>query len=345
MRPESVHVNRSASAVHNTTGRRSASRHSGAMLFPMTIHASPYSLLETLCARPFSTAQATAVGIDRHELAHLVANRVLRRVLTGVYVRSALPDTVEVRLQAASLILGPFVVACDRTASWMLGVDTFQYRELEILPPLELRTLPGHNRVRRAGCSGGVRDLDAMDIVEVAGVKMTKPARTALDLACKLGRRDSLAALDGFMRGHGLTHAELQSKLAAQYVRRRGVVQARELVALADPLAESPGESWTRLELIDHGLPTPRLQHWVQVDGRPTFRLDMAYPKHKIAIEYDGREFHEGEERRRNDQVRRRWLLDHGWIVIVVTKDDFASDALDGWIDDVRVALRLAARA
>ena len=33
--------------------------------------------------------------------------------------------------------------------------------------------------------------------------------------------------------------------------------------------------------------------------GRPTFRLDLAYPHAKVAVEYDGREFHDGDEQKR----------------------------------------------
>jgi very-short-patch-repair endonuclease len=77
--------------------------------------------------------------------------------------------------------------------------------------------------------------------------------------------------------------------------------------------------------------------------GAPLFRLDMAYPKSKVAVEYDGREFHEDAVRRERDRRRRKWLADHGWTVIVVTKDDFTAEAIDDWVQKVRIALRLAA--
>jgi hypothetical protein len=271
-----------------------------------------------------------------------VADHVVRRVLTGVYVRADVPDTVQVRALAASLVISPFSVVCDRTAAWLLGVDVFDYHELEVLPPLETYVLRGHNPTRRNECDGGTRDLLPQDYCEVEGLKVTTPLRTALDLACKLSRRQALAALDAFMRAYGLSHAELRRE-ALRYFRRRGVVQLRQLIPLADPRAESPGESWTRLEIIVAGLPWPELQVWVEVGGVPIYRLDLAYPHARVAVEYDGREFHESDEDRARDAERRAWLERHGWTVIVVDKDSFAPEALSGWLRQLRAALRLAA--
>jgi len=291
---------------------------------------------------PFTATTAQRLGITRHRLDQLVAARVVRRVLQGVYVRDDVPDTTETRARAAALVLRPFVVLCDRTAAWIHGVDTFEYRELELLPPLETHVLRGHSPTIRRGCKPGTRDLSESDVMKVNGLLVTTPLRTALDLACKLSRRDGLAALDAFIRQHGLTREQMRRELV-RYFRRRGVVQARRLVPLADGRVESPGESWTRLEIIDHGLLAPELQWWVVDRGVRLFRLDLAYPKHRIAIEYDGREFHDAEEHREHDRARRTWLEEHGWTVIVVTKDDFTDDAVTGWIDEIRQALRIAA--
>jgi very-short-patch-repair endonuclease len=60
-------------------------------------------------------------------------------------------------------------------------------------------------------------------------------------------------------------------------------------------------------------------------------------------IEYDGREFHTSPEQRENDRLRRKWLRDHGWKVIVVDKDSFTPEALAAWLLELRTYLRLAA--
>ncbi len=127
--------------------------------------------------------------------------------------------------------------------------------------------------------------------------------------------------------------------MAARYAGRRGVVQLRELIQYASPEAESAGESWTRRAIIDADLPIPKAQVWVTVASGHRYRLDLAYPGLKVAIEYDGEEFHSTPEQRLADEVRRQELRDAGWIVIVVRKDDLSGPALDQWLSELRAAI------
>lgn len=257
-------------------------------------------------------------------------------------MRADIRLTAEVRARAAALVISPHAVLCDRTAAWVHGVDVFRYGELDTEPPLEFYVLRGHRATNRAECDGGSRDLKPTDWMMIGGVRVTTPLRTALDLGCKLSRREALAAMDALQRAYGFTIADMQ-RLVRRYYRRRGVVQLRQLIPLVDGRAESGGESWTRLELRDRGLPAPELQYWVCVDGVPTYRLDLAYPHARVAIEYDGEQFHSSPEARERDRVRREWLRAHGWTVIVVTKADFTAEASDRWIREVRRALGLVA--
>jgi hypothetical protein len=113
-------------------------------------------------------------------------------------------------------------------------------------------------------------------------------------------------------------------------------------VAIADGRAESTGESWARLALHDAGIPAPTPQLWVERRGQRLFRLDLGWRHHRVAVEYDGEQFHETDEQRRHDLERRMWLRDHGWTVIVVRKDSFSDAALRAWLAEVRSALRLS---
>lgn len=291
-------------------------------------------------AAPFTFAEAQALGISRSRLRAALDEREIRRVLRGVYVRADVADSTAVRSRAAKLVISPSAVVCDRTAAWLHGIDVLEFHELDLVPPLETYVLRGHDPTDRGECNGGTRDLLAADICLIDGLPVTTPIRTALDLGCKLSRRRALAALDAFMRKFGITHADMR-RLLPRYFRRRGVIQLRQLIPLADPRAESQGESWTRIEIVDAGLPVPTLQHWVHEGGRPKYRLDLAYPHAKLAIEYDGREFHEGDERQAADRRRRKWLRDRGWTVIVVDKGSFTPDALAAWLRELHQALRL----
>lgn len=287
---------------------------------------------------PFTAAEAGRRGVSRWELRQLVHNGQLRRVLREVYVRADHPDTIELRASALGLVAPPHAVVCDRTAAWLWGVDALRPWELAMVPRLDAYVLRGRTRIRRPQAGGGERDLRPDDVVTVDGIKVTTPLRTSLDLGCGLGRYDAIAVMDGFHREHAVGPPELTG-LLPRYRGRRGVVQARELVPLVDGRAESAAESFTRLVIHDEGLPAPEPQFWVAVRGVPTYRLDLAYPALKICVEYDGEEFHSSDAAKEKDRKRRKWLRDHGWVVIVVTKDDLRWPARDAWLAELRTAI------
>jgi hypothetical protein len=292
--------------------------------------------------RPFTWTEAKALGFTHDRLTSLIDAGKVRRVLQGVYQPTSLPDTIENRCAALALVIKPFGVVCDRTAAWLHGVDTLAYRELELLPPLESFVLRDCPRTRRLTCRSGERDLAPEDICQIGSLKVTTPLRTALDLACSLGQRDALAVLDGFMRICGISREEFESQLP-RYRRRRGVVQLRRLLPLATELAESPGESWTRMAIIEAGLPAPRPQVWVEADGpNKRYRLDLAWERLRVAVEYDGREFHSSDEQRAADKKRRKWLRRHGWTIIVVRRNSFKKEKLAKWIGELTKALQSA---
>ena len=294
-------------------------------------------------SHPFTWPMARDRGISRVRLVNGLCRGVLVRLLRNVYVRADVELTIANRAGAAALVISPHAVVADRTAAWIWGVDCFSFRELDVVPPLETRTLRGHRAPTRSGVRAGQRDLDVSDWVWVEGVRVTTPLRTALDLGCVLPRRDALAAMDALARAHGLTSIDLV-RAARKYFRRRGVVQLRELAALVDPRAESQGESWTRIEIHDQGLPRPEVNWWVYDQGVPKYRLDLAYPHAKVAIEYDGEEFHTSDEDKRADAERRDWLRRHGWTVIVVDKNSFSDEAIALWSEAIRTALADAQR-
>ena len=72
-------------------------------------------------------------------------------------------------------------------------------------------------------------------------------------------------------------------------------------------------ESRTRVALVLAGLP-PEVQYPVVAGGR-RYRLDLAYPEHRIAVEYDGAE-HRGQRRARLDLVREAALTAAGWRIL-----------------------------
>lgn len=103
---------------------------------------------------------------------------------------------------------------------------------------------------------------------------------------------------------------------------RRGIVNVRELLPLASPLAESPMESEARLVMIDGGLPRPVLQYeLIDLTGR-LWRLDFAWPEFRVAAEYDGVDWHSGPEAFRRDRRRAAALQDISWVVLPIIAED-----------------------
>ncbi len=270
--------------------------------------------------RPFTARQAEAYGVSRRQLRTLLGRGLVRRVLHGVYAAAQAPDDLAARAAALRLVVSPSAVVTDRSAAWLHGLDLLAPGRHGGGPPLTAYQRPG-TRARRSDVESGERQLRPEDVVELHGIPVTSPLRTALDLGRSLWRPDALAALDQFL-AHGVTRAEL-----ADGVRRfrghRGVVQLRGLVGLADPRAESVAESGLRLHWHDAGLPWPELQWWVYDDsGVGRYRLDLALPELRYAAEYDGAAFH-GPERAEHDAARRRWLRDErGWVIDVFDKHD-----------------------
>lgn len=287
---------------------------------------------------PFRGTDAPQWGLTRAVLRRLEQDGAVRRPLRNVYVRADRPDTPTLRAQAAHLVLPAHVVVADHSASWLHGIDTYSPAEHQLPLTLEVVSVAGHEPTSRAGVLGGRRDLVAAEICTVHGVPATTPVRTACDLACLRGRARALAVLDAFMRVHGITRADLDAMLP-RFRGRRGVKQLRELIGHASPKPESPGESWPRMAIIDAGLPVPECQVWVELPGFGRVRLDLAYRWLKVAVEYDGEEFHSSAADRAHDRVRREALAAAGWVVIVVTRHDLSGPRLDAWLGRLREAL------
>ncbi|WP_182376378.1 DUF559 domain-containing protein [Nocardioides sp. WS12] len=288
---------------------------------------------------PFAAADAAALGVTQRRLRLDTVNGLLRRWTRGIYARADLPDSVELRAQVIGLATSEHHVIRDRTAAWLLGVDMHVMSEHDLLPPVESCALRGRNPTRRPEADGRTRDLSPTDVINVHGLRVTSPIRTAMDLGCHLRRRDAFAAMTSLARLHGFTARDLARELP-RFRGRRGVIQCRGLVPLVDPRIESPREAWVLIEINDAALPAPEPQWWIEIDGVPTYRLDFAYVNAKVCVEYDGADFHDRTpEQRDDDRERRRWLRDNGWTVIVVKRGDFMGGASDRWIRELRAAL------
>jgi hypothetical protein len=297
-------------------------------------------MLDDVPTEPFAPQDLERLELSRRRLRELIRQGMVRRVVRGAYAPVQWPDDAEHRSKIVALVVSRHHVVADRTAAWIHGIDTLTYAEHDVPPPIDVCARRGHQPTERDGVAGRSRDLSARDVMTLGGLQVTTPLRTALDLGCLLRRREAKAALDAFCRQHGINSTDLASEVK-RFKGRRGVRQLRELIALVDPAAESARESWTKLAIQDAGLPQPESQVWIEVNGVSTYRLDLAYRHRRVAIEYDGFDHHRRTRAQiEHDRERRRWLRDHGWIVIVVKVGDFTGERLERWLSELRTALR-----
>ncbi len=235
----------------------------------------------------------------------------LERIWQGIYCRGE-PDDL-MRLQGLDLSCGTRVATCLGTAAAMHGFDTEEPPDLHVLSPPGCRLRSADGLV--------VHRRDGAPLVMVDGRRATSPAWTAVEVARSLRRPRALATLDAALRSGTCSRADLW-RSAIEQAGRRGIVAVRNMIALADPRSESAMESEARLAMIDGGLPIPELQYEV-VDGNGELRrLDFAWPDCRVAVEYDGMDWHSGPEAMIRDRRRQAALADINWVVIAIVFED-----------------------
>ena len=271
---------------------------------------------------PFTRAEALDYGLTPFQWRAFAEDRRIREVYRGWYVDAELPDTMELRFDIARRVLPADAIVCRRSAAWLHGLDVLDHRGLPATPRLEMVTSEQERRSRSPLVSSHVADdLEASDVVRRNGLAVTTPLRTAADLARFAPRPDALVAMDAFLH-LGLVDLDAFTRQLVRWKRRRGIRQAWEMAGLADGRSESGGESRMRLRVLDMGLPRPELQIPVHDHvGVARYRLDLGWTRWRLALEYDGEEYH-GDDATAHDEARRRWIRRRGWQVEVFRKED-----------------------
>lgn len=177
------------------------------------------------------------------------------------------------------------------------------------------------------------------EITVVAGLPVTTPERTALDLARHLPRDLAVQNLDALARATGVKAADALI-LAERYPRARGLRRAEVALDLMDGGAQSPRESWLRLVLIDGGLPRPRTQIRV-TDGFNEAFIDMGYDVPMVGADYEGKHHATDRPRYVHDIGRNELIARQGWIDVHVVVEHSRAFILHR----VREALKLHTRS
>lgn len=257
-----------------------------------------------------STAQLLKV-LSRSRLDTRIQTGDLIKVWPGVYSGDE-PDNLT-RLRGLDLRAAEPVAICLGTAAAAYGFDTEDVIDLHVLNP------DGHQL--RASDGLIIHRRDGAPLATVGGRPATTAAWTAVEVARALRRPRALATLDAALRTGTCDRRQLFDAVSEQFG-RRGIVHVRELVPHAAAAAESPMESEARLVMLDGGLPAPELQYQIVDRSGRMWRLDFAWPLRKLAVEYDGFDWHSDPASFARDRQKRAALMEMDWTVLSIVADD-----------------------
>lgn len=259
-------------------------------------------------------------GIHPDTLKTLVATGELHRVRHGVYAGDATPEGAEGHrrlIDATMPLLAPESVVSHHSAAVLHQLPVWLPPDAPICV-----TRPGdgrswrsrHVRVRTAR-------LPPEAIVSVAGHPVTALEQTLCDHARHVTYPRAVAVFDAGLRAGA--DRQLLGEIIATAGRGPGVGIARRAWQFADPAAENPGESISRVMLDRVGLPTPHCQREIRDPRTGEFvaRADFAWDEQRIVGEFDGRMKYAGTygdpaEVVMAEKAREQRLREAGWGVI-----------------------------
>ncbi len=282
---------------------------------------SPASTALDLAARAHhvvTTSELLGEGLTADQVGHLVRLGILDRVARGVFRVAASRETWEQRLRVAVLVGGAAAVVSHRAAARLHAIEGFDRAPLEVTVPRGRRGRARRSIVHQSS------DLERRDTTRRAGLPVTNPARTLVDLGQVVDVGLVEVAVDDALR-RGLTTLDHIADVHER-VGRRGRAGTAPITTLLDERGELLGTTDSILEtrllrvLLDAGLPHPVPQfEVVAADGERIGRFDFAYPDPMVLIEVDSERWHTGRRRFVHDRTRRDRAEAMGWRVLAFT--------------------------
>ena len=271
-----------------------------------------------------AVAQHSLITLDQALQAGMTVGQVRQRVGSGewvvvrrrVYAVAGAPATWAQAVAAAAFSLQPDAWVSHGTAGRIWGFVLPDPEGVDVLVDLHRRVKMDGVRSHRSGA------LFTADVSRHLRIPVTTPERTLVDLSGCLPARTLAKLVDDGLRRR-LVRLERLSKCVARLPKSPGRRPALIHELLAERLpGYDPGDSdlETRVlrALVAAGLAAPVQQHRVRI-GKRTFRIDLAYPVARLAIELDGWEFHSSRTAFDDDRARANALVTAGWTVLRFT--------------------------
>lgn len=279
--------------------------------------------------------EALELGIDDKRLARIVRAGDLVRLRHGVYADARVWAKADTRTRHLLLatgirrLYGDSVALSHVSAALAYGVPTWQLG-FDSVHLTHLNGFAGRRQARTVHHRGGCY-VDDLTVDEHGWI--TTPARTFVDVVKSVPTAVGLVVADWILHEGLATKGQLWDALD-----RQGdapyTLRVRAVIAHAEPLTESVGETRSRFEFRAAGLPAPVPQLEIRnAHGRLVARVDFAWPELKVVVEFDGRVKYDellqpGQTMLdvvRAEKRRDRELAALGWTVIRIGWDDLAT--------------------
>jgi very-short-patch-repair endonuclease len=265
---------------------------------------------------PIAHHQLVRLGVEPAAIQQWLRRGRLHQLYRGVYALGHEAVTPKGRLIAALLACGPGAAISHQSCGWWCGYWTPE-------PDLVDVTAPGRSRKGQRGIRLHlVRNLDPRDVTTRAGVKVTTPERTLLDLAeVTTAQRLRLAIDEADERG--LWRPEKVKATLERSPGRRGHRPLRVLLSdlHAEPLLRSELEVAFNKLCDEHRLPRPITN--TEVGG---YEVDAVWPEYNLVVEVDSRQFHLNGKAFEDDRLKDAELVARGYRVIRVTHRQLKQD-------------------
>lgn len=238
----------------------------------------------------FTRADALAEGHDDGAIQRAIRSKLWVRVRVGAYtfsdLWSAADETRRHRLRSRAVMrkYGDRVALSHLSAAVEHGLAHYG-QDLDVV---HVTRLDGGAGRREAGVWHHEGLLVPDDLVEVDGMLMVKPERSALEAALLVPAGPGLVTIDSAMRRLGGRAAV--DETFAQMRSWPGIQRLQVVVRLGDGRSESVGESLSRHLMHAHAIPMPELQFEVYDEqGNLIGTTDFAWPRHRLLGEFDGK--------------------------------------------------------
>lgn len=267
-----------------------------------------------------SRPEALQLGLTKGQFDNMVRRRTLRRVAPQVFVAAGSPETWHQRARVAALTVGGLI--SHRAAAAVHGIDGFSHRWVEVTTGKDQRPTNGPWLLHRS------TQMRFADGVEVAGLPVTSLTRTVLDLAAVTSYSKFEQGVDAVLRQGLCDWPDLYAALALHSIQgRNGCGPLRSLLDARYGDKVIPDSNFNRMvvQLLERmGAPSPKVEHEVRNErGRFVARVDLAYPRVRLAIELDSVRWHLNRESFEKDPRRKNALALLGWTVLTFTWADY----------------------